>query len=293
MRFITCSLIFCAAVALPTGRTTTVFAQHETAADLLDGERAYGTTCVNCHGPNGDTVPGFNLLTGQFRRPYTDQELVNIVRNGIPNTAMPAGTMSAEQAAKLVSYLRTSAKNKSTPLVAGDSARGKTVYDGKGGCASCHRVDGVGSRVGPDLSRVGQARRTADLELALVNPAADVQPQNRFYRVVLKDGTTVTGRLLGHDTFNVQMIDMKEQLRSFVKADMREHGFIDTPMPSFGTRLTPQELADVVAYLGTLKAAGPGAGPAGFGAGPGAGPGRGPGPGAGGPPPVTPQPRGR
>lgn len=266
MRFITCSLIFCAAVALPTGRTTTVFAQHETAADLLDGERAYGTTCVNCHGPNGDAVPGFNLLTGQFRRPYTDQELVNIVRNGIPNTAMPAGTMNAEQAGKLVSYLRTSAKNKSTPLVAGDSARGKTVYDGKGGCASCHRIGGVGSRVGPDLSRVGQARRTADLELALVDPNADVQPQNRFYRVVLKDGTTVTGRLLGHDTFNVQIIDMKEQLRSFVKADVREHGFMDSPMPSFRTRLSPQELADVVAYLGTLKASAPGGFPGEFGA---------------------------
>jgi putative heme-binding domain-containing protein len=258
MRFVICPLIFAAAVAVAPSPTVTVLAQHETAADLLDGERAYGTTCVNCHGPNGDTVPGINLLTGQFRRQYTDQELANIVRNGIPNTAMPPSTMSAEQASKLVSYLRTSAKNKTTAVVAGDAARGKTVYDSKGGCASCHRIDGVGSRVGPDLSRVGQARRTADLELALVNPAADVQPQNRFYRVVLKDGTTVTGRLLGHDTFNVQMIDMKEQLRSFVKADTREHGFIDTPMPSFRTRLTPQELADLVAYLGTLKSSAPG-----------------------------------
>ena len=258
MRFITFPLVFIAAIVLFPSGPTALLAQHETAADLLDGERAYGTTCVNCHGPNGDTVPGINLLSGQFRRPYTDQELANIVRNGIPNTAMPPSSMSAEQASKLVSYLRTSAKNKSTPLVAGDATRGKTVYDSKGGCASCHRIDGVGSRVGPDLSRVGQSRRTADLELALVNPAADVQPQNRFYRVVLKDGTTVTGRLLGHDTFNVQMIDMKEQLRSFVKADTREHGFIDTPMPSFRTRLTPQELADVVAYLGTLKSSAPG-----------------------------------
>jgi len=275
MRFIISPLIFLAALMLaPSPDTAIVFAQHETAADLLDGERAYGTTCVNCHGPNGDVIAGINLLTGQFRRPYTDQELVNIVRTGIPNTAMPPSTMSAEQAAKLVSYLRTSAKTKSTPLVAGDASRGKAVYDSKGACASCHRIDGVGSRVGPDLSRVGQARRTAELELALVDPNADVQPQNRFYRVVLKDGTTVTGRLLGHDTFNVQIIDMKEQLRSFVKADTREHGFIDTPMPSFRTRLTPQELADVVAYLGTLRVSGPGAGP-------------------GGPPPSTPQQRGR
>ena len=243
---------------------TAARAQHETAADLLDGERAYGTTCVNCHGPNGDVIAGINLLTGQFRRPYTDAELAGVIRNGIPNTAMPPSTMSAEQAAKLVSYLRSSAKTKSTPLVTGDATRGKAVYDGKGGCASCHRIGGTGSRVGPDLSRVGQGRRTAELELALVDPNADVQPQNRFYRVVLKDGTTVTGRLLGHDTFNVQMIDTKEQLRSFVKADAREHGFIDSPMPSFRARLSPQELADIVAYLQSLKAPGP-TGPAGFG----------------------------
>ena len=242
------------------------FAQHETASDLLDGERAYGTTCVNCHGPNGDVIAGINLMTGQFRRPYTDQELIAVVQKGIPNTGMPPSTMNAEQAGKLVSYLRASAaKAKPAAAVVGNALRGKLVYDTKGSCASCHRVDGVGSRVGPELSRVASSRRTNELELALTNPAAEVQPQNRFYRVVLKDGTTVTGRLLSHDTFTVQLIDMKEQLRSFVKADARQHGFIDTPMPSFTGTLTPQEIADVVAYLQTLKAppAAPG-GPGGF-----------------------------
>lgn len=233
---------------------TPALAQHETASDLLDGERAYGTTCVNCHGPNGDVVQGINLLTGQFRRPYTDQELIAIIQKGIPNGGMPPSSMSTEQAGKLVSYLRSSAKAKPAATVAGNALRGKLVYDTKGSCASCHRIDGLGSRVGPDLSRVASSRRTNELETALTNPAADVQPQNRFYRVVLKDGTTVTGRLLSHDTFTVQLIDMKEQLRSFIKADAREHGFIDTPMPSFTGRLTPQEIADVVAYLQTLKA---------------------------------------
>ena len=42
---------------------------------------------------------------------------------------------------------------------------------------------------------------------------------------MLKDGTTVTGRLLGHDTFTVQLLDTQEQLRSFAKSDLREHGF--------------------------------------------------------------------
>jgi hypothetical protein len=84
-------------------------------------------------------------------------------------------------------------------------------------------------------------------------PAAEVLPSGRFYRVVTKDGATVTGRLLNIDTFTVQMMDTKEQLRSFTKTNLKEFGFIPTPMPSFKGRLSSQELADVVSYLVSLK----------------------------------------
>ena len=107
--------------------------------------------------------------------------------------------------------------------------------------------------MGPDLSRIGAVRQSAELQRSLIEPAADVQPSNRFYRVVTKEGATVSGRLLNHDTFTVQILDTTEQLRSFVKADVREHGFIDTPMPSYRERLTPQEIADLTAYLVSLR----------------------------------------
>ena len=55
------------------------------------------------------------------------------------------------------------------------------------------------------------------------------------------------------DSISVQLIDTKEQLRSFVKADLREHGFIASPMPSYRDTLSPQEIADVVGYLSSLK----------------------------------------
>jgi putative heme-binding domain-containing protein len=229
-------------------------AQHETAADLLDGERAYQNSgCANCHGPNGDLIQGIDLFRGRFRRPLSDEELVRIIRNGIPNTPMPPSNMSAEQAGKLVAYLRSLAAKAGGGGITGDPARGKVVFDGKGKCTSCHNVGGVGARLGPDLSNVGAARRTPDLERALLDPQADVQPQHRFYRVVQQDGTTVTGRLLGHDTFTVRMLDSKEQLRLFVKSDVRSHGFIESPMPSYKNTLTPQEIADVVSYLSSLR----------------------------------------
>src|SRR5688572_30792926 len=75
-----------------------VLAQHETAADLLDGERAYRQSCANCHGPDGDVITGIDLGRGQFRRQMTDEDLVRIIRTGIPNTPMPPSTMTVEQA---------------------------------------------------------------------------------------------------------------------------------------------------------------------------------------------------
>jgi putative heme-binding domain-containing protein len=255
MRTVSVSVLFALALGLVVSVASrpVVFAQHETAADLLDGERAYGASCVTCHGPDGNLITGIDFSRGQFRRQYSDDDLVRIIRTGLPNTPMPATNMTAEQASKIVAYLRSLPTTKRSAAVVGDAARGKAVYDGTGNCASCHRVDGVGSRVGPDLTRVGQQRRSTELEQSLLDPGAEVQPANRFYRVVLRDGTTVTGRLLSHDTFTVQIMDTREQLRSFVKADLREHGFTESPMPSYRGKLSAQEIADVVSYLASLK----------------------------------------
>lgn len=242
----------CVAASAP-GAGRPVLAQHETAADLLDGERAFRNNCANCHGPDGDLIAGIDLGRGQFRRPLSDDEIARIIRTGIPNTPMPASNVTVEQANQIVAYLRSLAAAKRGTTAAGDRSRGAALFGGKGGCTGCHRVNGVGSRVGPDLSRIGALRQSAELQRSLIEPAADVQPSNRFYRVVTKEGATVSGRLLNHDTFTVQILDTTEQLRSFVKADVREHGFIDTPMPSYRERLTPQEIADLTAYLVSLR----------------------------------------
>jgi cytochrome c oxidase cbb3-type subunit 3 len=228
-------------------------AQHETAFDVEDGARVFRQSCANCHGPDGNEIPGIDLGRGVFKAAKSDEDLVAVIRKGVPGTPMPATNMSEEQAKKVVAYLRATAATKTTATAVGDAARGNAIFDGKGGCAKCHRVSGVGSRIGPDLTRIGQLRRSADLERSLVDPAAEVLPTGRFYRVVTRDGGTVTGRLLNIDTFTIQMMDAKEQLRSFTKSNLKEHGFIPSPMPSFKSTFNTQELADVVSYLVSLK----------------------------------------
>ena len=149
-------------------------------------------------------------------------------------------------------------KQADAPLPAGNPSAGGEIVTGKGQCLSCHRVRDAGSRLGPDLTDVGTSRRPDQLHASLVDPDAEILPENRRYRVVTRDGTTITGRILNHDTFQVLMMDAKEQLRSFNKTDLREHGFVKgSGMPSYREKLRPQELADVVAYLMTLKGVAP------------------------------------
>jgi cytochrome c oxidase cbb3-type subunit III len=229
-------------------------AQHNTAADIEDGGRVFQNSCANCHGPDGNEVAGIDLGRGQFRRPMTDQDLVQIIRTGIPGTPMPASNFPQEQAERVVAYLRSVATSKQSVSAVGDAVRGKALFEGKGACATCHRVAGTGSRLGPDLTNIGQLRRAVELERSLVDPDAEVLGNNRFYHVTTKDGVTTTGRLLNLDTFTVQLLDSKEQLRSFVKSDVRDHGFVEkSTMPSYKEKLNAQELADLVSYLVSLK----------------------------------------
>jgi putative heme-binding domain-containing protein len=115
-------------------------------------------------------------------------------------------------------------------------------------------VQGKGSRLGPDLTDIGSTRTPVQLQTSLLDPNAEVLPENRFYRVVTRDGTSITGRLLNHDTFQVLMMDPKERLRTFQKSELREHGFVKgSMMPAQDQRLSPEEIADIVAYLTSLK----------------------------------------
>jgi hypothetical protein len=73
-------------------------------------------------------------------------------------------------------------------------------------------------------------------------------------RAVTRDGKVITGRRLNEDTYTVQLIDEQERLVSLVKANLREYGLVrGTAMPSYRDKLTSTELADLLAYLLSLK----------------------------------------
>ncbi len=100
---------------------------------------------------------------------------------------MPPGNFHEHQITALIAYLRSmSATISSNTVTLGDAARGKAIVERAGGCLNCHRVDGRGSYLGPDLSDVGVTRRAAQLQRSILDPDAEILPQNRFFRVVTR-----------------------------------------------------------------------------------------------------------
>lgn len=250
-RFVAAFVLIVAALASP------ATAQHATAFDVQDGRRVYEGTCAACHGPDGNLIAGIDFGRGVFRRAYSDDELAATIMAGIPNTPMPPNpNMRQDEALRVVEYLRSMSEGRETKAD-GDARRGRTLFEGKGECRDCHAVQGVGSRVGPDLTSIGLVRRIGELERSLLDPKAEVQAENRFYEVSPKSGEPVVGRLLNRDTFTVQLMDLDERLRSFQIADLREHGFDETPMPPARDKLSTQEIADVVSYLSSLRGPAP------------------------------------
>jgi putative heme-binding domain-containing protein len=222
-------------------------------ADIQAGRQLYRVNCANCHGPNGDSVSGVDLGHGVFRRASTDNELAAIMVQGLMGTPMPPANLSDPQAHQIVAYLRSLAAATDSGANKADLAHGKALFEGKG-CVNCHRVRDIGSRVGPDLTNIGARRKRDDIESSIVDPNAEVRAENRYIRLVTRDGVTITGRILNEDSFSLQLIDSKEKLRSFQKADLTKFEFLkDSPMPSYRDKLSGDELSDLVGYLVSLK----------------------------------------
>ena len=251
------SPLLCSGLGL-VAATESVIAQAQdhqySTTEIQAGSRLYGAQCALCHGNNGDGIAGVNLPRQQFRRASTDDDIKNTITTGVAAAGMPPFRLQPAELNGLVAYIRSGFDASGAPFEVGNVARGKAIYDGKGTCATCHRVKGVGVRTAPDLTDIGAIRQPSAIQRSLLTPTAAMLPINRPVRIVMRDGRAIRGRRLNEDTFTVQLIDENERLLSLAKSDIREfEAGTASPMPSFAGKLTGEEIADLLAYLVSLR----------------------------------------
>jgi len=250
--WISCLLI---ATAVPAGAQQLLNQDHPgqySQEDIAAGNRVYNAQCTLCHGRDGDQVSGIDLRRGVFRRASTDEDLARVITSGTP-AGMPPFRLQPSDLTGIVAFIRAHFDTTAAVRV-GDAARGRAIFEGKGTCSTCHRVNGRGPRAAPDLSDIGVARAPAALERSIREPSSALMPIHRPVTIVMKDRTIIHGRRLNEDTLTVQVIDDKERLLSIAKRDIE---VLDVStrasMPAFADRLTADEIADTVAYLLTLR----------------------------------------
>ncbi len=229
-------------------------------SDIENGRGLYQANCLGCHGNNGDAVEGANLGSGRFRRAGNDEELIALIRGGIPSTLMiPRPQLSYGELRALVAFLRNmqtaAGGGQSREVRIGDAKRGEELFFGKAACADCHGVGGGGSRLYADLATIGAQRTPESLETAIIDPRKEVREGQRFMQVTTRTGQTVTGKLLNQDTHSVQLLTEQETLASYLKEELSAWTFLPSAMPSSLDVLSADQIADLVAYLISLKPA--------------------------------------
>lgn len=226
---------------------------YTSAADLELGRKLYTGRCGHCHGLDGEGGRGSVLNTGRFRHGGSDRELFQVIRNGIPNTEMPGAFNIPElEIWRMVAYVQRLGRHGASDPVTGDAGAGAVVYQ-KTSCAACHSIDGKGGFLGQDLTDVGAKRAVRHLRESVVNPDADIALDYRSVVVTTTTGQGISGIHLNEDEYSIHLRDMSGNLRSFMKAELKD---VKLPrkslMPGYAS-LSTTELENLVAYLSSLR----------------------------------------
>jgi mono/diheme cytochrome c family protein len=222
-----------------------------TEAQRASGKQLYGRYCSQCHGDKGDgegyatphlyprprdfTSGKFKVRTTPNGALPTHQDLVNIIRRGMPYTSMPAWpALSDQQVSELAYYVQTFSPDfadsgkvpQPVPIPSAPGASSETIAQGKRlyeetGCARCHGTLGRGD--GPSAPTLkddfGHPIRAANLA----------------------QSWTFRGGSSREDIFRTMST-----------------GFNGTPMPAFVDGLTPEQRWAITDFIVSLSGSGPG-----------------------------------
>jgi putative heme-binding domain-containing protein len=135
-------------------------------------------------------------------------------------------------------------------LHGGNPGSGELVFRNQGACLQCHQVDGEGGEQGPELSLVGDRLQPSKLLESLVNPNAEISPGYGLSTVMLKNGDAQVGRILEDEDDSLVILSPDGKKQELNKVDVASISPPVSAMPPLGMTLNPNDLRDLIAYLG-------------------------------------------
>lgn len=142
--------------------------------------------------------------------------------------------------------------------IAGDATRGARLLaaDGKlANCQACHFIRGEGRHFGPDLSRIGSNQTPAQILESILSPSKTVAPLFRTTVFELRNGTSQAGFVRARGVSEIVLTIASGQSTKVKVADVVAEKTLPASLMPEGQLqgLTPQEAADLLAYLASLK----------------------------------------
>ncbi len=139
----------------------------------------------------------------------------------------------------------------------GSAARGRSLFsDLKGlACIKCHSVGKEGGTVGPELSSVGAKYPRDELIASVLFPSAKISSGYEPSTLALADGRVLTGIVRNDTAESVEIQDADAKTIRVAKSQVedRKRSEVSVMPNGLAQGLSPQDFADLIAYLETLK----------------------------------------
>jgi len=130
----------------------------------------------------------------------------------------------------------------------GDPDRGRRLFHDR--CAICHRLDGEGETLGPDLTYANRKDRDF-LRVSLVDPNGVVRKEYQAYQIATKDGRAFGGLIVEQTPEAITIRDAKGQRTRVARDEIAELRESDVSlMPdSLYREFNPDQLRDLFSFL--------------------------------------------
>jgi putative membrane-bound dehydrogenase-like protein len=130
----------------------------------------------------------------------------------------------------------------------GDASRGALVY--KRECAACHKLNGQGHDVGPNLATI-RHRSAEEILIHVLDPNREVSPDFLDYLVRLADGRTATGIIAGETDAGLTLRRAEGQQETILRREIEEITSSGKSLMPEGVeqKVTVEEMGDLVRFL--------------------------------------------